>query len=91
MVDCPNIPILRDLNSIHTKFRWGGEETNLYLLEQMNALTLVNMFLRKKDTNRYAKHDAESSKWLNALLIDSSTNALNNRVNEKFELLPIIE
>ena len=33
--------------------------------------------LMGKDTNKYDKHDVESSKWLNKLLIASSADELN--------------
>ena len=49
------------------------------------------MILRNKDTNTYDKNNAEGIKWLNKILIDTSTDALNIQVNEKFDLLPIIE
>ena len=90
MVDCPKIPILRDHNAIYTKFIWGREDTTVYLLNNMNSFTIKHVLLWQKYTNTYAKHDEESSKWLNALLIASSTDELNIRVNENFDLLPII-
>ena len=63
----------------------------LYLLNHMNVLTLNPVLLCKNNTNTYAKNDAESSKWLNALLIAYSMEKLNIRVNEKFDLLSIID
>ena len=56
----------------------------------MNVLTLNHVLPCKKDTDTYAKNDAESSKWLNTLLIAYSMNELNIRVNEKFDLMSII-
>ena len=91
MVDWLKIPILRDNNAIHAKFRWGGEDTILYLLDHMNAFTIEHVLLWQKDTNTYADHDSESSKCIGALLIASSTDELNIQVNEKFDLLPILE
>ena len=43
----------------------------------MNTFTLENVLLWEKDTNKYDKHDVESSKWLNKLLIASSADELN--------------
>ena len=57
----------------------------------MNAFTLEHVLLWKKYTNTYADNDAESSKWINALIISSSTDQLNIWFNEKFDLLPILE
>ena len=57
----------------------------------MNSFTLEHVLLCQKDTNTYAEHNAEIRKWLNTLLVDSSTDALNIRVIDKFDLLPIIE
>ena len=91
MVDLLKTPILRDHNDINDKFRCGGGDNTLYLLDHMNALTLDHVLLCQKETNTYAEHDAYISKWLNALLIASSTDELNIRVNEIFDLLPIIE
>ena len=50
----------------------------------MNAFALKHILIWQKYTNTYAEHDSESSKWLNALLIAYSTDALNIQVNEKF-------
>ena len=57
----------------------------------MNAFTLKHVLLCQTDTDTFAHHDAEISKWINVLLIASSTDELNIRVNNNFELLPIIE
>ena len=57
----------------------------------MNAFTIEHVLLWQKDTNTYADHDSESSKCIGALLIASSTDELNIQVNEKFDLLPILE
>ena len=57
----------------------------------MKAFMIQHVLLWQNFTNTYAKHNAESSKWPNKLLFDSSTDALNIRVNEKFDLLPILE
>ena len=89
MVDCMKISILRYPNAIHDKFRWGGEDTTLYLLNHMNNFTLKHVILWQKATNNHTDHDAEISKWLNELLIASPTYGLNIRVNEIFDLLPI--
>ena len=56
----------------------------------MNAFMLDHVLLWENDTNTYAKHDAERSKWLNTIIIASSTDALNIRVYGNFYLLPII-
>ena len=77
MVDLPKIPILRDQNAIQAKFRWGGEDIKLYLLGHMNAFRIEHALIWKNDTNIYADHNAEISKWLNALLIASSTDGIN--------------
>ena len=45
----------------------------------------------KKDTNTYGKKNVWIRKWLNALIISSSMDELNIRVNEKFDLMSIIE
>ena len=82
---------LKDHNAIHIKFRWVGKDTMLYFIEQMNAFTLEHVIQRQKDTNTYFKQDTWSSKWLNALIISSSTDKLNIEVNENFYLRPIIE
>ena len=37
------------------------------------------------------EHDSEKRKWLNALPISSTTDELNIQVNDKFDLLTIIE
>ena len=91
MVDFLKIWILRDNNDIHVKFRWVGEDTTFYLLNHMNAFTLEHVLLWKKDTNTYSEHDVDSIKWLNSLLIASSTDELNILVNKNFDLLPMIE
>ena len=91
MVDCLKSPILRDPNDIHAKFRWGGENTTVYLLDHMDAFTIEHTILQKKDTNTHANHNAENCKWINTLLISSSMDAPNIWVNEKFDLLPILE
>ena len=57
----------------------------------MNSFTLEHLLLWKKYTNTYANNNSENNKWLNKLLIATSTDALNMRVNEKFELLPILD
>ena len=57
----------------------------------MNDFTLYHMVLWQNDTNTYAKNDAEGSKWINALLITTSTDELNIWVNGNFDLLKIIE
>ena len=57
----------------------------------MNAFTLKHVLLWEKDTNTYFEHDVDSIKWLNSLLIASSTDELNILVNENFDLLPTIE
>ena len=49
------------------------------------------MLLWKNDTNTYAKNNADISPCLNTLLISTSKNELNIQVNEKFDLLPILE
>ena len=77
MVDCLKSPILRDPNDIHAKFRWGGENTTVYLLDHMDAFTIEHTILRKKDTNTHANHNAENCKWINTLLISSSMDAPN--------------
>ena len=41
--------------------------------------------------NTYPENESERRNWINALLIASSTDELNIRVNEEFYLLPIIE
>ena len=41
--------------------------------------------------NKYANNYAYISKWLNALLVASSTDELYIQVNENFDLLPILE
>ena len=45
MVYFLKIPILRGHNDIHTKFRWGGGDTRLYLLDHLNAFTLKHILL----------------------------------------------
>ena len=57
----------------------------------MKAFMIQHVLLWQKYTNTYAEHNTESIKWLNALIIASSTDELNIQVNEKFELMPIIE
>ena len=57
----------------------------------MNDFTLYHVLLWQKDTNNYAKNDAEGSKWINTLLITTSTDELNIQVNGNFDLLKIIE
>ena len=91
MVDFLKIPILRYNNAIHAKFRWGGEDTTLYLLDHRNAFMLEHVLLWQNDTNTYAEHNTDIIKWLNTLLVESSTDALNIQVNDKFDLLPTIE
>ena len=91
MLGCLKISIVRYPNVIHTNFRWGGEVTTLYLLNQMNAFTPDHVLLWQKDTNTYVEHDAERSKWLNALIIASPTDEQNIQVNNKFDLLTFIE
>ena len=76
--------ILRCHNSIHNKFRWGGEYNTLYLLDRMSAFTLEHMLLWGKYNDTYAEHDADSIKWINSLLISSSTDELNIQVDNKF-------
>ena len=49
------------------------------------------MLLWERETNTYAKNDAEISMWLNALLIASLTDELNIQFNEKFDLLLILD
>ena len=56
----------------------------------MNAFTLKHVLLWENDANTYAEHNADISKWLSALLIASSTDALNIRFNGNFYLLSII-
>ena len=90
MVYCLKIKNLRDPEDIHAKFRWGGEDAKLYLLNHMKSLMLDHMLLWEKYTNTYANNDVESSKWLNALLVAYSTDELNIRVNDKFDLLPVL-
>ena len=90
MVYLLKIPILRDHNTIHAKFVCVGGDTMLYLLNHMNSFTLKHVLLWQKDTNTYAERDAESIKCLNVLLIASSTDYLNIRVNEKFYLMQIL-
>ena len=84
-------PILRNTNAVYAKFIWGGEDSTLYRLYHMNAFTLKHVLLWKNYTDTYAKHDSDSINWLNTLLITTSTDALNIRFNDKFDLLPIIE
>ena len=91
MVDFLNILILRDLNTVHVKFRWGGGDSTLYLLIYMNSFMLEKMIPWEKDTNTYAEHDAESSNCLNTLLITSSMDSHNILVNDNFYLLQTIE
>ena len=62
----------------------------LYLLDHMNKFALDHVYLWKKETNTYDEHNVESSKQLNELLIASSTDELNIRVNDKFDLLPVL-
>ena len=47
MVDCLKIPIVRDPNAAHAKFRWGGEDSTLYLLNHMNVFILEHVLLWK--------------------------------------------
>ena len=62
----------------------------VYLLDHMNAFNLKHIILCQKDANTYSMNDADSSKYLNVLPVSSSTDELNIKVNEKFDLLPII-
>ena len=57
----------------------------------MNAFTLEHLLQWKKDTYTYAKNDADRSKCINAIIISYSTDEINIRVNENFDLLPILE
>ena len=57
----------------------------------MNVLTLNHVLPCKKYTYTYANNNAEIIKWLNALIVAYSMDELNIRVNEKFDLLSIIE
>ena len=91
MVDYLKIHILRDHNYIQAKFRLGGDDTNLYLLKHMNAFTLEHVILWKNDTNTYAENDKDIRKWINPLLIASSTDELNIQLNEKFYLMPVLD
>ena len=63
----------------------------LYLLDHINAFMLDHVLLWKKGTNTYADNNVEISKWINALIIASSTDELNIWVNEKFDLMPILD
>ena len=85
------IPILRDPNTVHAKFRWVGEDTTLYLLDHMNAFTLEHVLLWKEGTDTYANHDEDIREWLNTIIIASSMYELNIGVIEKIYLLNIIE
>ena len=62
----------------------------VYLLDHTNAFNHKHILLCQKDTNTYSMNDADSSKCLNVLLVSSSTDELNNQVNDKFDVLPII-
>ena len=90
LVYCLKILVLRDPNTIHAKFRRWVENNMLYLLNHMNAFTFEHYLQWQKDTNTYVDHNAESSKWLNALIFASSMDELNIRVNEKFYLPPVL-
>ena len=57
----------------------------------MNAFTLEHFLQWKKDTYNYAKNDADRSKCINAIIISYSTDEINIRVNEKFDLLTILD
>ena len=68
-----------------------GEDTTVYLLNRMNAFRLDHVLLWQKDTNTNDKHDAETIKWLNPLLVASSMDELNIQSNENFDLLTTLE
>ena len=74
MVYFLKIQILRDHDDIHTKFRWGGGDTRLYLHDHLNAFTLKHILLWQNYTNTYANRNAERIKCLDVLLIASSTD-----------------
>ena len=51
MVDLMKIPILRYHNTIKTKFRWGVEDTTLYLVDHTKTFMLDQMLLWENDNN----------------------------------------
>ena len=57
----------------------------------MNALKIKHLLPLQKDTITYANKDAETSKPIHTFLIASSMDELNIRVNDKFDLLSIID
>ena len=91
MVDWLKIPILRYHNTAKAKFRWEGGGSTENLLYHINDFTIKHAILWQKYANTYFKHNVESRRWINTLLIATSMDALNIRVNEKFELLPILD
>ena len=62
-----------------------------YLLDHMNDFKLKHVLLWQNYTITYTEHNSESSKCIDAIIVASSTDELNIQVNEKFDLLPIIE
>ena len=81
MVVFLNILILRDIDAVHAKFIWGGEYYTLYLIDHIKAFTLDHLLLWQKDTNNSDEHDADIIKWINTLIVSTSTYARNIRVN----------
>ena len=91
MMDCILIPTLVDKDAIHPQFKYGDRSTRLNLLEHASRISLDRVIAWQYDTNEYSEVDAESSKWLDHLLVASSTDELNIRVTYKIELLPLKE
>jgi len=85
------IAALQNPEGTHAKFRWGGDNTKIYILEHMTDVALEVIILWQKDINLYSDCDAESSEWLNDLLVNSCSDELNLRIDEKLSLLPDIE
>ena len=57
----------------------------------MKAFMIQHVLLWKKYNNTYDEHNPGIIKWLNALIVASSIYELNIQLNEKFEVMPIIE
>lgn len=67
----------------------GGEDTKLNLLEHWSQFTPDHVFLWQEDTNLYSEDDADSSDWLYSLLLNSTEDDLNVRVDEEYDALPV--
>lgn len=87
MMDCIMIPALKDETTDDPGDRWGDESTKISLLQHWSKLTLDQVLKWQEDTNLYSEDDMDSSDWLKQLLVNSSDDDLNKRVDEKYDEL----